>query len=139
MASGITNRGKFFLLNQTFRNVTEPTTFYIHLANSTPTVDTNTMADLTEASNYTAVSVARDATDFDVMTEDDTGDQAYIQMKDIVLTAGGGTCTATYAVLTDDNATTGSREVLAFFDLGGSQAVSSGQTITLTNMQLTLS
>ena len=60
------------------------------------------------------------------------------QVEDVVITASGGDITCTYAVLTDDNVTEGSREVYAFFDLAGSKTVSNGQTITLQDMQATI-
>jgi hypothetical protein len=50
--------------------------------------------------------------------------------------SGGG---ARYAVLTDDNGTVSSREVLAYFDLVSDRVVSDGQTITLQDSELLLS
>lgn len=148
MASGWTNRGRFWLLSQQFRNATEPTNLFVALVKSTPTVDTNLMSDLTEVAagnGYTSggISLTRNSTDFDVLTEDDALDKALVQLKDLVWTATGGplpsdSVGATYAVLTDDNATVASREVYAFWDLGGAKVVSSGQTLTVQNAQLDL-
>src|SRR5262245_24795179 len=97
MAGFITNRGKFWLLEQVFRNATEPTNLYLALFTSatTPTVDTNIKSELTEIANgngYTTggVALTRNSTDFDVLTEDDSADRAYVQLKDIVWTASGG-------------------------------------------------
>ena len=41
---------------------------------------------------YTAngISVARNTTDWDVLTQDDTNDRALVQLKNIVWTASGG-------------------------------------------------
>ncbi len=150
MASGWTNRGKYTLLDMALRNATEPTVFYVALCTSatTPTADTNTFADLTEiaaGNGYTAggISVARNSTDFDVLTEDDAGDTGYVQIKDVVWTASGGSMPgsgsgARWAILTDDNATQSARIVLAWFDLSSDRTISSGQTLTLQNLQLTL-
>ena len=140
MASNWTNRGKYLILGDYLRNETSPTVFYVYLINSTPTVDTNTFSELTEASNYDGEqSLSRNSTDFDVWTEDDvTNDNAYMQIKDLVFTASGGTCTTTYAVLTDDNVTEGSRQVIAYFDLGATQNITDGNTLTLQDLQLTL-
>ena len=68
----VTNRGKFLLLQEFFRNPTEFTTLYIALITSAvaPTVDTNTFSELTEiaaGNGYTAggISLSRNSTDFD--------------------------------------------------------------------------
>jgi len=114
-----------------------------------PTADTNTWSELTQiatGNGYTTggYSLSRNATDFDVgPTEVDASDYAYIQIKDIVWTASGGNLPASgngarYAVLTDDNVTEGSRDVLAFFDLSSDRTVSTGQTLTLQNCELRL-
>lgn len=150
MASGWTNKGKYHVHNVTWRNGTEPTNYYLALVTSAtaPTADTNTLSQLTEitaGNGYTTggYQLARNSTDFDVLTEDDSGDTAYIQLKDIVWTASGGSLPgsgngARYAVLTDDNGTVGSREVYAWFDLVSDRSVSVGQTLTLQDCQLTI-
>lgn len=78
-----------------------------------------------------------------MLTEDDTSDVAYVQVKDVVWTAAGGALPvsgngARYAVLLDDNATVGLRQVIAFWDLSSDRSVSSGQTLTLQNLELRL-
>jgi hypothetical protein len=148
--AGFTNKGKHHLLDQVFRNATEKTNYFIALVTSAtaPTADTNTLSQLTEiavGNGYTAggFSLARNSTDFDVINEDDTNDRGDIQVKDVVWTASGGSIPASgngarYAVLVDDNATVGSREVYAYFDLSSDRTVSSGQTLTLQNLELRL-
>ncbi len=111
-----------------------------------PVADTNTLGELTQiavGNGYTTggYSLLRNATDFDVWTEDDTNDRGLIQIKDVVWTAAGGPIPATgsgarYAVLTDDNATVASREVYHYFDLVSDRSVSSGQTLTLQDCEL---
>jgi len=150
MASGVTNKGKFKLLDWVFRGTALPTNFYVALITSaaTPTVDTNTFSELTEiaaGNGYTAggISLTKNSTDFDVITEDDTGDKGLIQIKDLAWTAvtanlpasGNG---ARYAILTDDNATQGSRLVLAWWDLVSDRSVSVGQPLTLQNCEIDL-
>src|SRR3972149_1769751 len=115
--AGWTNRGKYNTLAIKYRNVAEPNNYYMFLATSAtaPTADINTKSELTEiatGNGYTAggISLNRDSTDFDVLTEDDTNDRALIQIKDLVWTASGGNLPASgngarYAILTDDNAT----------------------------------
>lgn len=148
--AGWTNRGKKILLEELFRNPAELTNFYVALVTSAaaPTADTNIFSELTEIANgngYTTggYALARNSTDIDVLTEDDTSDVAYVQVKDVVWTAAGGSLPgagngARYAVLLDDNITVGSRQVLAFWDLTSDRVVSSGQTLTLQNLELRL-
>lgn len=146
----VTNRGKYLILQEFFRNPTEFTTLYIALITSAaaPTVDTNTFSELTEIAawnGYTAggISLSRNSTDFDTLTEDDSGNLAYIRARDIVWTASGGSLPgsgngARYAILTDDNGTQGSRQVIAYWDLTSDRTVSSGQTLTLTDCEIRL-
>lgn len=148
--AGVTNRGKKVILNTYFRaDVTdEPVAFAMLLATVTnvPDADTNVMTDLVEiptGNGYTqgtGVSVTRDATGFDVITEDDTGDRGLVQVKDIVYTASGGPIPtsglgARYALLVDDAATA---NVIAFFDLVSDRTISNGQTLTLQDCEIRL-
>jgi hypothetical protein len=148
--AGFTNRGKKLLLDDMFRNVTEFTNFYVALVTSAtaPTADTNTVSDLTQiatGNGYTdgGYQLNRDATDFDTSTEDDSGDLAKILVKDVVWTASGGNLPssgngARYAVLTTDEATVANRQVIAFFDLSSDRTVSTGQSLTLQDLELRL-
>jgi hypothetical protein len=76
-----------------------------------------------------------------VWTEGDAGDQALIQIKDLVWTASGGNLPASgdgarYAVLTDDNATQGDRECYFYWDLVSDRTVSDTQTLTLEDCEI---
>lgn len=144
----VTNKGKYHLLHAALRRTSLPTNYYIALVTSAtaPTVDINTLSELTEiaaGNGYTSggYQLTPGATDFDTITEDDANDKALIQVKDVVWTASGGAIPgsgngARYAVLTDDNATVGSREVYAAWDLTSDRSVSSGQTLTLQDLQI---
>lgn len=146
--AGWTNKGKYSILDAYFRNTGAPTNFYVALVTDTPDADTNTMGDLTEiqaGNGYTegGESLTRNSTDFDTLTENDTDDKGIIQIKDIVWTASGGTIPssgsdALYAVLTDDNATVASREIYAFWSLGGATSIGDGATLTLSDLELDL-
>mgnify|MGYP000920312131 FL=1 len=148
MASGMTNRGNKLLFDYVFRATALPTNFYVALITSAvaPTADTNTFSELTEiaaGNGYTSggISLTKNSTDFDVLTEDDANDKAIIQIKDLVWTASGGSIPASgngarYAILTDYNATMGSRQVLAWWDLTSDRTVSSGQPLTLQDCEL---
>lgn len=150
--AGWTNRGKFLLLALAFKGtaIAVGTNYYVALCTSAvaPTQDTNTLSELTQIASgngYTTngIQLAKNSTDFDVTTEDDTGDVAFIQIKDLVWTASGGPLPASgngarYAVLTDDNATAGSRQVLAYWDLVSDRTVSDTQSLTLQNLELRL-
>ena len=141
--AGWTNKGKASVLEGIYRNAGVPANFNVALATSAvaPVADTNTFGELTEiaaGNGYTTggINILKNATDFDVLTEDDTNDRGLIQIKDLVWTASGGPIPASgsgarYAALCDDNATIASREVWAFWDLVSDRTVSSGQTLTL--------
>jgi hypothetical protein len=135
-------------------NVTEPTSFYITLVTSatTPTVDHNTLSEFTEitaGNGFTsgglaiARTVASGGLDWASATEDDTDNRAEFILESAVWTASGGTIPASgsgarWALLTDDNGTVGSRQVLAWFDLSSDRSVSDTQTLTLTGAELRL-
>jgi hypothetical protein len=150
VASGWTNKGKFRTLGVVFRAATPPTNFYLALCADavTPTVDTNVLGDLSENPNgngYTTggYQLNRNSTDFDTLTEDDTGDKGILKIKDVIFTASGGNLPASgngarWAVLTDDNGTVGSREVWAWWDLAANRVVSTGQTLSLIDCELDL-
>jgi len=148
MAGAWTNKGKYRFLDWVLRGTTMPTNFYIYLiTNATvPDADTNTLSQVTEiatGNGYTETSLTPGATDFDSITENDTDDRGECQIKDLVWTASGGPIPSSgtgayYAVLTDDNATEASREILGFFDLTGPVSVSDGQSLTLQNCELRL-
>src|SRR3990172_5480628 len=145
---GWTNRGKYDCLALWARGTSPATVFYMALVKSTPNADIDTMAGLTQVATGNGysdggISLARNATDFDVLTEDDTNDKALVQVKDIVWTASGGTLPsdgvgATYAVITDDNATVASRDVYHYGSLGGARVVSDTQTLTIQNFEIDL-
>lgn len=148
--AGWTNKGKVRVMNGFFRATNIPTNLYVALVTSAtaPTADTNTFSDLTEiaaGNGYTAggFQLNRNATDFDTLSEDDTNDRGDLQIKDVAWTASGGPIPssgdgARYAILTDDDATQANREIIAFWDLSSDRTVSSGQTLTLQNLELRL-
>lgn len=149
--AGWTNRGKFAILGTYFRGAAIPGSafaVFLAVAADAPTVDDNVKTDVTEiatGNGYSAggINVARDSTDWDTLTEDDTNDRALAQIKDLVWTASGGPIPASgngarYALLTDQNATVGSREMLAFFDLSSDRSITDTQTLTLQNIEVRL-
>lgn len=141
---GVTNRGKYSLLNWAFRAATRPSNYFIGLATSaaTPTADTNVQSELTQVGSGTGYttngqSLTPNATDFDVLTEDDTNDRAFIQLRDITWTAAGGNLgAARWAYLTDDNATPANRIVVCFWDLVSDRTVSDTQSLILQNCEI---
>lgn len=146
--AGWTNKGKYKVLGWSFRGETIPTNFYLALATSAaaPDQDTNTFTELTEiaaGNGYTTggYQLAKNATDWDVWTEDDSNDRGLIQLKDIVWTASGGSIPDTgdgarYAILLDDDGTVANREVYAYFDLVSDRSVSDTQALTLEDCEL---
>lgn len=148
MASGWTNKGKMRMLEAYFRAVSVPTNLYLALVTSAnvPDADTNLMSDLTEiaaGNGYTSggTQLTPGTTDFDSITENDSDDRGEVQIKDIDITASGGTIPpsgsgARYAVLTDDDGTIANREVYFFFDLVSDRTITNGNTLSLKNLEM---
>ena len=146
--AGWTNRGKFMYLGAVLRAITLDTNYFVALVTSatSPDADTNTLSQLTEiaaGNGYTTggISLTKNATDFDVYTEDDTNDRALMQIKDLIWTASGGSIPgsgdgARWAVFTDDNVTIGSRQIYHYWDLSSDRTVSTGQTLTLQDCEI---
>lgn len=146
MASVVTNRGKYRILGLFFRALAAPANIYAVLCTSAvaPVADTNTLSELTQitgGTGYTTdgMALARNSTDFDVLTEDDVNDRALVQAKDLVWTGSGGNVgPARWMAFTDDNVTPAVRDVLAGFDLVSDRTVSDTQSLTLQNAEVRL-
>ncbi len=148
MAGYFTNRGKKLLFDWSFRGVTLPTNFYVALVTdgSTPSADIDTLSQLTQIQTGNGYSdggyqLTPNETDFDANTQNNTDDRAALQIKDIAWTASGGSIpssgdSARYAVLTDDNVTVGSRQVIAIWDLTVDRAAANGEAINLINLEI---
>ena len=140
--AGFTNKGKAKLLRNFFQSETPPTNLYVYLVTSAtaPTADINTLSQLTEISETgKEFSLSLNTTDFDTSvsdSEDDTNDKGVMKIKDC--TFAGPVTNARYAILVDDNGTEGSREVYCYWDLGSNRSVSSGQTLTLQDLEMNL-
>ena len=149
-----TNRGKFLALDWIFGGEALPDYFYVALVtvDNVPTVDTNTLGQLTEIADGNGydeggyeLDPSASGVDFDVFTEDDTNDRAICQIKDLVWTASGGSIPdsgngARYAVLTDGTGesgeTIGDRQVIAVWDLVTDREATDGFVITLEDCEL---
>jgi len=148
--AGWTNKGKVSILDGYFRAAGAPSLFYVMLITSAtaPDADTNTFHDvhgIATGNGYAdgGYELSKSATAFDVLNENDATDRGEIEIKDVVWTASGGNLPAAgdgarYAVLTDDNATTDSREIYAYWDLSSDRTVSDGQSLTLAGLELRL-
>lgn len=146
--AGWTNKGKHVMLGWALRGETPPTNLYLALITSAvaPSADINTLGELTQiavGNGYAdgGYQLTRNSTDFDVWTEDDANDRAFIQLKDIVWSASGGPIPASgsgarYAVLTDDDGTIANREVYYYWDLASDRSISDGQDLTLQDCEL---
>lgn len=150
MATGAwTNRGLLRVLDMV-RGTYDPANFFVAAVTSavTPSATTNTLGELTEiaaGNGYTAggVSVARNAVDFDVLTEDDGNGRAALQVKNLAITASGGAIPASgnagrSLVLLGPHATPSSREVLAYWTEDANFSVIDGQTLTIADLELRL-
>ncbi len=146
--AGFTNRGKYLMLGWVFRGAALPGHVYVALVTSAtaPAPDHNTLSELTQIATGNGYvdggyELNLDTTDFDTLTEDDALDLAKLYLKDVVWTAGGGPIPASgdgarYAVLTDDNATVGNRQIIAYWDLVTDRSIADGQTLTLEDLRL---
>jgi len=147
---GITNKGTFRILDIVFRGASPTTLYYLALVTDTvvPTVDTKTLGDLEEinaGNGYSSggVVVEKSSTGFPTIVEDDIGDKSSVTMKDVSITAVGGTMPASgdpisYFVLTGDGAPISSREVYAFGDFEGEVIVLENTPISVNGYKLTL-
>jgi hypothetical protein len=145
-----TNRGKYLTLGWAFNasTVVPPAHLYAAMVKTFPTALTNVLGSLTEAdgngSDYVAggIQLSRNATDFPSLTEDDTNNAATIQIKDLQWTASGGplpkTGSVVAIVLTTDEVTVGTRQVIAFWLLSGGRSVLDGIYIKFINAELDL-
>ncbi len=145
-----TNRGAYLALGVFFRDAPAPGGFYAALYTGAvaPDQDRHTNADMTEiaaGNGYTSggAAVARSAIGFDVYTEDDTNNRAFMQCTDIAWTASGGPIPASgggarYMGLTDDDATIANRQIVGIFDLLADRQVSDGQTLTIQDAEFRL-
>lgn len=141
MASGITNRGRYYILRWAFQALDYPTNINVHLVTDavSPTVDHNTLSEFTEISGggYSEYNLTRNGTDFDVIQEQDSLDQAIIQVKDVTWTASGGPLPtsggARWALLCNDDS---NPSIIGWFDLVSNRQVSDGQDLTIQNMEI---
>lgn len=147
--AGWTNRGKKRIIDYWFRRTGGlPTNFYLALCTSanTPTADTNIMSDLTEiaaGNGYTAggTVIVPNGSYFPYLAEDDVNDRAVMIAQQMGWTASGGNLPASgngarWLVLTDDNATPASRDVICYWDLVSDRTVSNGQLLQLVDMTI---
>ncbi len=155
MASGLTNRGKLRLLEMGFDNTWNDSTidsspFFVALMTSDASlsVTTNTFdttKEIAAGNGYVTggTEAAGRGAGWDVEDEDDSSNFGEFQLADIAWTASGGSIPgsgtgALYAVLLDDHATIGSREVIAWFDLTSARSIDNGATFTLQDLAIRL-
>jgi len=154
MASGITNRGKLRLLEMAFRNTkdtaaidTSPLFLALVTSAVTFTVETtvfDTTKQIATGNGYTdgGVNLERDTLSWDAVGISTATAYGYIRLKDVVWTASGtfpaSGVGAFYAIITDDNATVGSRQVYAWIDLTTARTLGSGATLTLQDIEIRL-
>ena len=148
MASIITNRGKALLLQWTFQQDTVPSTFYglLVMSGSAPTVDDNLVSDITEinvGNGYSTGGVAVPIDTGNVVTEDDTNDQADVVIDAVQIFASGGPIPAsgsdyTHLAITTDEGTVANRQIILFMDLGGANSIPDGYHMTISGCTLRL-
>lgn len=142
----LTNRGIARRDGAFWRGQTQPVSFYLHLITSPlPTRATNTLSQLTQIANgngysTAGINFARNTTDFPELTEDDVANFVTVRLRDIVITASGGTMPPDFngaraIVICDDNATVTNRDVLAWWDFPGPVVISNTQTLMIETLR----
>lgn len=164
MASGVTDKGKAWILETTFRKQMNGTTIsdrmYVALikATTTPTADLEEWGDLSGAeiadgNGYSQTNkkpIDRGTTDFNVISSDadaETNNYGHVQLENVEWTAVTGALPssgdgARYAILMDNkggSANDATNQVLAWWDLGSDRSVAVGQTLSLQDMEIRLS
>lgn len=142
MASGWFNKGKEKVLKYYFQGTEAPgaSLYTTLLTGSLPAGTEDTLSALNEITPVDATTIGgrdaktRNATQFAGSLSTNT---YVITLTDVVFTAGSAginVVTASCLVATDGAAA----DVIAWFDLGGSTTVSTGQTLTIQNQKLQL-
>ena len=138
--SGLTNRGKYRLMECFFKGATAPTSLTVNLAKTDgtkiPTAQTETTADLSMVPVGQYTPVALSASNL-TLTEDDTLSKGTLTFPTVEFTAGVSQIptsgTLRYVVVTAGS------DVIAYMDLGASVVVPAGQTLQLVGMKIHLS
>lgn len=100
------------------------------LKSSAPTVDTNTVSDLTPASNEsTATGYSRQALTTETVTEDDTNDFAYLDADDVAFGALSGSESVTWAIVFRHTGSDATAPVYGCYDL--TDTAVNGSTVTI--------
>lgn len=140
--------GWYLIVSQTTNEIVITATYQAETFGGTETIheapgpNTNVLTDLEEiaaGNGYSAggEAVARNVTaGFDTLTEDDTNNQAYLQLQNVEWTASGGSIPASgdgirYPVLVDDAA-----NVLLWWDLETYDSISTGQKFTIQDAEI---
>ena len=141
-----TNNGIEYALGVAFDSQSVATGLRLVLitAAAAPTVDTSTFSGLTEiaaGNGYTSGGITVTQGTDTTLTQDDANNLAKIVIADKTITASGGAVPssgsgARYVVLTDANATLNSRQVYAWWDLGGDVTIGSGNSLLLDDLTL---
>ena len=164
MASGVTDKGKAWILEAAFRKqinggAISSDVLYVALItdSTTPNANHDTWNDLNGAeiasgNSYDAggAAIARGTGDFDAISDDATAESnnyGHVQLKNIEWTADGGSIPnsgdgARYAILMDNAggaADNTANKVLAWWDLGSDRSVADGQKLSLQDMEIRLS
>ena len=157
MASGITNLGKQRLLEMALRDTqdsagsdTAPMNLALITSATTPISSILVFSELTQIATGNGyldggLPVTRDGLDLTMWdnSSDTAGSYGRLQLQNFVWTAVGGNLPssgngASFAILTDDNATVANRQVYAWFDLLTARTVGSGSILTLVDIEIRL-
>ena len=149
MAIGFTNRGKLRVLQMALQDRVS-TGYFVALVTDTvaPNADTNLFSELEEIAAGNGYSsggqaVARSLVGFPVENEDDAIDKSSVTMRDVFFAASGGDLPSSgdgisFVILTDNNPTISSREVLAFAEFDSPKTLSDTEILSILDLMFSL-
>jgi hypothetical protein len=126
--NGLVDEGEENMLRTYFRNESEPTEFYVRLANDT-IIETDTLSDIAgepSGNGYAPILIERSAVGFPII-QLDNGDYR-VTSKEFTYTASGGTIgpvNLAYVATTSDN----SGKLIAFKALSTTRNISDGDSL----------
>lgn len=133
-----TNRGAYRLLATVLLGELPGTfSFPLFTSATTPTVDTNVKADLTEIATGNGYSSngptkARSSGGWDTVNQDNTNDRANIDTNgDPTVTASGGSVPASGGAARYSGLRASNNDMITYIDLGADKSVTTGNTISI--------
>ena len=148
--AGFTNTGKTMVMSVAVGETETVPTYSVMLIKASPVPDEDTitvggdsLVEIEDGNGYIEGGIEITDEWETAVLDNDAGNSGSVSLADLIWTASGGAIPssstgARYALLTDSNETINSRNVYAYWDLVSAREVSSGQTLTLQDLTLSL-